>query len=556
VVGALRTAVRLLRGGASWDETAAAVGAEIPATQAQQEPDENHHGARVRTRTARNAERVARGLAELPLRFLSDGSPNPDYRPETILDLNRPGDRLYDLLVRGVSVPVRHADSIRASIDADLDGIAPDDAFHHLYAAGEYRRLVKDHERSNSSVVRYRWETLQLGPTSDGQFVLTDSDIAFLRSYRTGKAGTGSWGNNPLTGVFRVDQTMPLYSRSGWLDPARGSFKVRSASADGARGLRIWFEPTGAPPHSAECQAVGWIPNSVIGPVLARMLVDAVSNAGAGAEFRFDHPVLRQDPVVAAKQAVADLERRHESTAVRLADPDLSERTIAALKRELTAVEQQLVEASAGLAAAHAAAEAGAATHDDLFDITDLARLAAVLDAAVPVAPRVAERAARLLRTMLNDARLTLDPSTASIHISATLTLPNERGVLSIPLCATVANQTSDPWIGGVAGMWWARRTVPFDQLMIERGLATTPGTATRWRAPIAQRLVTEAAFHGTPLRGPNLAALLVRCNDPIALGRIRDAIDGGDPGRQLRAMLFEGPDIRAGERWPPRASR
>lgn len=553
VVGAIRDAVRLLRAGASWDEAAAAVGARIPATQARQEPDENHHGERVRTRSARNAVRVAQGLAELPLRFLPDGTPNPDYRAETILDLTRPGERLHELLIQGVSVPVRHAESIRARVDADLDGIPPEAAFHHLYTAGEYRRLVKDQEQSNSSVVRYRWATLELGPTADGKFVLSQADIAFLQSYRTGKAGTGSWGNNPLTGVFRIEQTAPLYTRAGWLDPTRGDFKVRSGSTGDLRGLRIWFEPTGSRPHSAECQAVGWIPNDVIGPVLARMLVEAVSTADDGAEFRFDHPVLRTDPVIAAKQAVADQERRHESTAVRLADPDLSELTVAALKRTLSSIEQQLAEAIAALAAAQTAAESGAATHDALFDITDLARLAALLDAAVPVPPRVAERAARLLRTLLNDARLILEPSTASIRIEATLMLPNDQGVLSIPVCATVANHTSDPWIAGVAGMWWERRTVPFGELMIERGLASAPGHATRWHAPVAQRLLTEAALHGRPLRGPNLAAMLVRCNDPATLGQIRDAIDSGEATPSLRTLLFGGADIAPRQRWKPR---
>lgn len=548
VVDAIRDAVRLLRGGASWDEAALAVGSRIPATQAQQEPDEDHDGARIRTRAARNALRAAQGLRALPLRFLPDGSPNPDYRPENILDLNRPGERLKTLLVWGPSVPARDAASIAGRVDADLDGVAPDDAFHELYAAGTYRRLVKDQTLSNSAVVRYRWAALELGPTADGSFVLTADDISFLRTFRTGRTGTGSWGNNPLTGVFRVEQPSPLYTRSGWLDPANGTFRARSGSADGARGLRIWFEPTGAAPHSAMCRVVGWIPNAEIGPAIAQMLVDAVTGDHELAEFRFDHPALRDDPVAAPRKAVGDLERRHESTAIRLADPDLSAMTIAALKRELTAVEQQLAHARSALEAAEATARSAPSTHDDEFDISDLAQLAAILRAAVPVPPRVAERAARLLRTTLLDPHLILEPRTARVHIAATLVLHSEQGQISIPVRTHVANRSSDPWVAGVAGMWWEQRTVPFARLMAEHGLARCAGT--RWHEPVVQRLLAEATGHGRPLRGPNLAALLVRCDDPASLARIRTAIETGGGADDPCPQLFDGPDIRRGTPW------
>lgn len=105
-VAAFREAVRLLRTGASWEEAAAAVGDRIPAPQAQQEPDDDPDGDTTRTRAARNTMRVAKGLPPLALRFLPDGSPNPDYRPENILDLNRPAERLRTLLLWGPSVRV------------------------------------------------------------------------------------------------------------------------------------------------------------------------------------------------------------------------------------------------------------------------------------------------------------------------------------------------------------------------------------------------------------------------------------------------------------------
>ena len=550
VVDAIREAVRLLRSGASWDEAALAVGARIPATQAQQEPDEDHGRERVRTRTARNATRAAQGRDPLPLRFLPDGNPNPDYRPETILDLQDPGDRLKSMLVWGQSVAVRDADLIASRVDADLDGIKPDDAFHEFYSTGVYRRLVKDHTLSNSSIVRYRWIELELGPTADGAFVLTPADIEFLRTKRSGRTSTGSWGNNPLTGVFRIEQPAPLYTRTGWLDPAAGAFRARSGSTGTTRGLRIWFEPLGSTPHSANCQALAWIPNTEIGPAISRLLVEAVTCGHDLAEFRFEHAARRDDPVTTARQAVADLERRLDATAVRLADPDLSDRTIAVLKRELTTIEQDLDSANELLTQTEAAAATAQTTHDDTFDITDLAQLAAVIGTGLPLTPRVADRAARLLRIVLHDPRLILDPATAHIRVEATLLLQSTTGILSVPLRTHVANHSTDPWVAGVAGMWWQRRTVPFNDLMTERGLHTTPGTATRWREPVARRLLADAARHGRPLRGPNLAALLVRCDNPTTLEQIRTAIETGQAPPALHTLLFDGPDLAPGTRW------
>jgi hypothetical protein len=278
------------------------------------------------------------------------------------------------------------------------------------------------------------------------------------------------------------------------------------------------------------------------------MLIEAVTGDHELAEFRFDHPALRDDPVAAPKKAAADLERRHESTAIRLADPDLSAMTIAALKRELASVEQQLALARSVLEVAEATAQSAPSTHDDEFDISDLAQLAAILQAAVPVPPRVAERAARLLRTMLHDPRLVLEPRTAQVQIAATLMLHSEQGQISIPVRAHVANRSSDPWMAGVAGMWWEQRTVPFAHLMVEHGLASSSGT--RWHEPVVHRLLAEAASRGRPLRGPNLAALLVRCDDPASLAKIRAAIDAGGCAEGPCPLLFDGPDIRRGTPW------
>lgn len=555
VVEAIRDAVRLLRGGASWDEVAAQVGGRIPAHQARQEPDHSDDDAdgvagRGRSRTRRNTERLVRGLPALPLRFLPDGAPNPEYRPETILDLNRPSERLQALLVRGLTIPSRHAATIRSRIDDDLDGVDPADSFLEFYRTGIYRRLVKDHDRSNSSLSRYKWAALDLGPTADGEFVLSDDDIRFLQSFRTGRTGTGSWGNNPLTGVFRIHQPDPLYTKDGWLDPRNGTFKVRAGKNGEIRGLRLWFEPPGATPHSNGCRSIGWIPNSDIGSALAGLLIDAVSTDHDLGSFTFNHTRTPHDPVAAAEQALADVQRRHETLAVRLIDPDLTELTLAALKRELVTLEEQLDAAHTALTDARQHTPEPDTTADMTFEINTLAQLAAVLQSDVALPPTVAERAARLTRTLLHDPRLTVEPATATIRLDATLMLSNEHGQLTIPLRTRLTNCTLDPWIAGPAGMWWVQRHTPFTELMTARGLATNPASGTRWRRPVEQRLLQHASTVGRPLRGPNLANLIVRCPHPHLLAKIRDAIDTGNTSEQLSTFLFHGDDIPDRARW------
>lgn len=435
-------------------------------------------------------------------------------------------------------------------MNTDLDGISPDDCFHVFYTTGVYRRLVKNQTLSNSSEARYQWQPLALGPTSDGEPVLTEADIEFLRTFRTGRTGTGSWGNNPLTGVFRVEQQTPLFTRNGYLDPARGNFRVRSGSTGDDRGVRIWFEPLGADPHSKDCCAIGWAPNSEIGPTIARMIVEALQSGQEAAAFRFHHEALRRDPVVEAKQKVADIERRHQAAAVRLVDPDLSELTVNALKRELTAIEAELHDARTALLEAQAQPERTPASHNDRFDITDLAQLAAVVGSATPLPTAVAERAARLLRTFLQEPRFIIEPATATIRIEARLTLPSEHGVLSIPMQGRVHNRSLDPWVAGPAGMWWERRNAPLKDVMTEQGLASAASARTRWSQPIAQRLLTQAAERGQPLRGEELAGLIVRCDEPEVLAEIRDAIEFGTSCPRLHAFLFDGPDVRKKAWW------
>lgn len=555
VVGALRRAVELLRSGASWDEAAEVVGGLIPALQAQQEPDHDFDDSRIRTRERRNKDRAARGQKELALRHHADGTANADYRPETICDLRDPGDRLRSLLVKGPTVPRKDSASIKRRIDVDLDGISPADAFLEFYTTGVYRRLVKDQELSNSRLARYKWVEFDLGMTADGNPVLSLEDAAFLRGLRSGGVGVGSWGNNPLTGVFEVDQPVPLFTAAGYLDPSKGRFRVRSGGSDSERGLRIWFEPIGAVAHSKECVALGWLPSSEIGPLVAKLLVDALERGGEAATFRLEHRLVRADPSVAAKQSLAELERRHQATAVRLTDPELSIRTLAALKQELAAIELALDDAEMALAEALETANEKVPRHRGEFEITNLVELAAIVGAGVPVPPHVAERAARLLRSFLPNARLILEPSSATVRVEACLALPGVGGTLNVPVIGRTPNRSTDRWVAGVAGRWWELRNVPHATLMQERGLATPPGEGTRWREPVAERLADHARSVGRPLRGMNVARLIVRCDDPVVLGRIRDAIDTGEADPALHEFLYEGPDEPKGRPWAAAAA-
>jgi len=542
VVVAIRRAVRLLREGRTMRDVAEEVGSSIPAVQARQAPDV---GDTPRSREARNALRVAQGLPELPMRFLDDGTPNPAYVGETIADLRDPAGRLRELLVSGPTVTPRHADGVRASLGSGLIGVAPEDAFLAFYETGVYRRLVKDHGASNSQITRWYWCEADLGRTADGEFVLTRDDVVFLKSLRTGRSGGGSWGEGPLVGVFRVNVPTSLYTSKGVLDLDAGRLVARSARYVDGGGVCVWHEPVGATPRGAACSVVGRLSASAIGIGLSNALIAACSEVPEAASFSFDAFARRANPLVALKEAVANLEHRHEAAVQRLLDPDLSEGTIDAVKRQLRHIESDLQEAQRAVATFDE--DATPQCHDDTFDISDLATLAAILRLDRPLPPQHAHRTARMLKALLPDATLRLDPAAGSIEVTATLTIRSLAGALAIPLAMTLRNEARDTWLAGVAGGWWGGRGTVQD-LMRERGLATA--TSTRWCEPIADRLLGHAADLGRPLRGPNLAMLIARCPDLAALSTIRRAIDEGTNDRDVADFLHAGGDVRKGIPW------
>ena len=545
VVTAIRDTVKLLREGGSWDAVAAAVGYRIPANQMQEEPDNSDDGRqRVRTRAARNEQRVLAGNEPLPLKLLEDGSANPDYRSETIADLDDPGARLRQLLTGGLSIPR----SVSRTKAVDGSDIAPQDCFLELYRTGIYRRLVKDQERSNSIVNQYMWSELNLGVTADGAFVLSDEDVEFLKTKRTGKGGSGSWGNNPIIGLFRVIQDQPIYTRAGWIDPTKGSFIARTSTIGGLRGLRVWFEPHGATPHANGCVVVGYLREPDFGLALSDMLINACTTNTDVAGFKFAMSSTSPDRTAPLKKELKTLTSRHDKTVSLLTDSDLSDRTLTTIKEQLKAIEDNITQVSANLAAATLEQQEADMTHDDTFDISDIASLAAILRIGGPVPPDVANKTSRMMRAVLPDARLTIQPGTGTILIEATLNIPNIQGVLTIPLCITMANNASDPWTAGVAATWWHQHT-PIAEIFQQRGMLTKTAV-TRWAQTVAQRLLEHAEHNARPLRGIHLAQLIARCPNTTHITAIRTAIDHGTGDPQLLQFLFEGPDIEHGTPW------
>ena len=545
VVAALRDVVKLLREGGSWDAVASAVGHRIPARQMQEEPDDSEDGHnRVRTRTARNQQRILEGKAALPLKLLEDGSANPDYRPEMISDLDYPGVRLRQLMTGGLSLPR----SVSRSEQVDGSGVSPQDCFLEFYRTGIYRRFVKDQELSNSVRDHYTWSECDFGVTADGAFVLSDDDIKFLKTKRTGKGGSGSWGTSPIIGLFSVIQDQPIYTRAGWIDPTKGRFVARTSVISGLRGLRVWFEPHGATPHADNCLVIGYLREPELGLALSDMLINACTTNTEAAEFQFQMSSMSPDRTAPLKQELKTLTSRHDKTVSLLIDPDLSERSVTTIKGQLKTIEENIAEVSAKLEIATRDQEDNVSKHDDTFNISNIASLAAILRIDGPLPPDVANKTSRVLRSVLPDARLTIKPCTGEILIEATLTIRNIQGVLVIPLKMTLRNHASDQWAAGVAGIWWHQH-LPITDIFRLRGMLTEKAI-TRWAEIIAQRLLEHAEHNGRPLRGIHMAQFIARCPNAEHIAAIRTAIDHGVGDPRLLKFLFEGPDIKRGTPW------
>lgn len=554
VVAALREVARLFLTGHSWIELAESHGHLIPAPRAANEADEPAVGrdpSKSRSRRNRNRRRLLAGKPALPYRLLEDGTPNPDWRPATIADLTDPAAALRALFLRGMSIPTSDRDKFLERLGRDLGGLHPRDTNLAFYGDGLYRRLAVDHHRSNSKVTRYHYVTADLGPADDAGYILDPDTISRLKAARA-EPTHGSASPNPCAGLFTAPPGGPLYTRNGYLCPATGRTVVRTFSSRPGWGLRIWFEPHGATPHAADCASLAALPGAEVTGLLADLLEAALDQHPDSVTFTFASAPTLHDPVAAARASVDELDERHTHLTAQLQDPATPPLAADKMRAALRELENDL--AAAQTALGELEADAGTpvpATYDGTFDITDVADLIALLRLRRQLPVALARRVQRLLRRLLPDAALTVDPAAGSVILHATLVLHNDQGELRVPLCGSLTNATNDPWLAGIAGAWWHRH-LTFDVLFAERDLATNPGTATRWRRPIVERLLAEADRTGRPLPGVNTAGLLARAPHPALVRAVVEHVTGAAPSEpQLAAALQQ--QLAAVEGDPPR---
>ena len=531
-VAAIREIARLRLEGHGWDELAASHGHLLPATRSTNERDIPGHGrkeAGSRTRKERNRRRIADGKPPLPFRVLEDGSPNPDWRPLTIADLHAPGAQLRAVFYRGMSVPADHRERLSSRVDLDLDGIHPTDASLAFFGDGKYRRLTVDHDRSNSQVRRYRYSIADLGPVDEKGFILDTATVEALQAAR-GKPSNGSTSGNPATAVFSAAQHGPLYRRGGYMCPGLGSVVVRTFSDSGGWGLRIWFEPLGARAHMDGCVTLASLEGPDVCAMLAEILEEALKSHPGSATFTFRTPPTVANPAGAAAARVAAIAEEHSLLTDRLLSLELPPIAAERIAERLQQVEAQLADAQDELERAERpTGSPDTPTYDGEFDITDLADVVALLRLGRLLPPQLAKQVARLLQRLLPEATLTIDPACAEVVANVVLVMTNDDGELRLPLSGRLPNRSNDPWLTGIAGAWWIHQQ-PLDVLFARRGLDTIPSQGTRWRAPIAKRLLDESERSGACLPGPHTAGLLSRSPTPELVQASVELVTGSDP--------------------------
>ena len=571
VAEALREAVKLRRAGLSWDDIAEHVGASIPSYRLRAEPDTIGRRARpnVRSRTQRNEWRRRAEKPPVPLKLLPDGSLNPAYRPESILDLPQPGAALRSAFLGGAGLGGKARCQMLDQVDSRLGGLHPDNTTLELLATGVFRRLVIDQPASNRTIRRYSYAEYQLPPfetRDDGTpvYVLDRDDIEFLKRQRSGQGGTGRVGTMPLIGIFSAAVTTELHTSDGTLRGAGGNRVVlvgpdghhaegqvdwSTGNAADGRVYRVWFSRAAERHKTRRTLCVA----RIHAPVMHRSLIDAITdvidkNPGA-ASFEV--------PAVASPEGDRELERsrveQHEAEAAlegavaALAAPDLTPLVRARLQQMAADAEERLVAANHAVETAKAAA---LHVTDDQIPLDHLVDVLAALELPVPLAPAVAERIQRRLGDLLRDARITVDPDTQEVCWSATLELRADTGlVLRLPIDGRVPNEAKDPWLAGPPGTFWARRCT-MDEAMRAHGLVTAVTRSNSWRRHVERRLLDEAQQHGVQWRGPNALNLFLRSpySSVIAAGFaiVFDEVDPDVPAElveQVRATFFSDAD-------------
>lgn len=556
IVATFREMADRLIDGWTFEELAATFAKRLPSYTLREEEDLPGRGRQTgRTRSERNIHRQANGRPPLPLRFLEDGTtPNLEYRPETMADLADPSSAIRKLF-GGPTLPrqLRGADLVKLTTE-DLGGIDPRRAYVDFFTTGVYRRLHRDQVRSGSTFSRFRWISYDLGLVDD-HFILTPRQSNALAERLSAPPVDTKGTKLPLAGLFEVAPiTTPLYTTRGLLSPGSGRLVFRTAhNARSEPGYRVYHEPPGATPHGGGAVILAWLPAEDLHASVVSGLLQALDGATHNVHLV---PPPRETETQRERRRLArlhqEIQDEFEGAVLALKDSELSDRQRQVLKTDSNTAEEHLNDIEAQLRAL----DDGNGSDDTGNADVPLHRLPDVLgaitsSATLPAA--VADTCRRVLRAVLRAPVLELVPTQAAVRWHGRLELDtDDGGVLQIPVSGHLRNRTTDTWIGGVGGQFWAG--IPFATAWDRLDLATPAGTATRWHAPLIKRLQTDAKID-TPLRDPAAASLLVRCPDATILrtafallrGTATDADD--ELVSHVRQLFFD-PTLKTPTTW------
>lgn len=517
VVAAIREAAALLLDGWTFPDLVDKVAHRIPAYVLRGEPD-HRQGTSKRSRSARNRQRADRGRPQVPLRYLDDaGTPNPDYRPETVADLLDPASGIRHLFK--LTIPAKDSDTILARIDEDLDGLHPKDAYVEFMATGIYRRLMKDQQRSNSRRSRYRWAAADLGEVDEHGYILGRDTVDALKELRDRRTRPIGGSELPLSGLFDLAVDAPLYTKHGWLDANQGRFVWRTSHNGHDSAYRIYYEPHTATPHGADCHIVGY----VHGDELGAALLDAVAEVleGAGTDLTVTPPPVVAEHVQRLRQLERERDRAKEAFEAAvdaLADEQLSPRARARLTDTVNDREHTLEKLEAAVATARAQQTGGARSRDVEAPLDTLIDVLARIAPGDKLPTGMAGSCNRLLKTLFRQPTMAFDPAHGAIRFSFTLELPtHDEATLRAPVTGQVRNRAVDTWLAGIGGRFWHRRR-PLRELWPETTLTTSYQLGHHWRHEVAERLLDPGVPVHQPLSGPGAASLLVRCPHPTVI--------------------------------------
>lgn len=570
VVDAIRSTVQLLRDGLSWAECADAVGDLIPSYPLRAEPDVGSANSKTSTRTERNRDRINEGRPPVELKYHQDGSPNPNYRPESVLDLPVQGQALRTLLLRGANVSGDVRSAVAAQLETQLGGLHPDETTLELLSTGVFRRLVKDQGASNRSRDIYKYISFQLPPfevddEGNEHFPLTFADVEYLRTHRTGRSNPGPKGTLPLIGIFSAELEGPVLTDSGTIQPSKSPNavhrKLDGTDLVGTMSWRAAKSKQGNSIYRVIFAGPGLRGNVVVGVVPAdlmhRSVVEAVSSAlesnptSATFDARYRSHLPGGAELAAAERAVDSADSDFKGAVNALAENDLSPRIRAMLKEKADAAERQLDQAQQAFDEASAGM---LTTNIDTVPLDNLIDVLAAVELPHPLDPGIAARIQRRIADIMRDPKILVDPHTQQLRWSAVIELRAESGLMMrLPVGGVVPNSCDNVWLAWPAGTMWTRRCTIFDAIAAhDLSASKQPSSVSRWRRRVERRLLAESDVRGVSWRGPNAVNLFARSpyeaitqvGFAIALAESTDRYDPDLVDAVQRTFFGDGPDL------------